>query len=265
MTRQKYLFEGIAGVFLVGYAALAAWPLFGLNSTLDKSSLNINKRFSLIRDYAPRVPVATRKLGNIDEAGALRAIEELARSSGVRLEYIKLKNEEAPARPGYKAMPFDLSLTGPEQGVFDFIANIKKLGFLCRVSGLRIKADGKDDNALRVQIRLEKIDLPNKLLQQGLPDTFLAKPMNRKLFKAVLPEVPKNVHIALGGRLNVIQDLVLVGLIDDNGKKAVLEDKKTAKTLFLKKDDTIEGLSLIEIRDSEVVLSDGKEQFNLTL
>lgn len=265
MTKHQYLLESITGVLLVGYAVVTVWSLSGLNSKLDKSLFNINKRFSLIRDYAPRVPVATRKLGNIDEAGALRAIEELARDSGARLEYIKLKNEETPARPGCKAMPFDLSLAGPEQGVFDFITNIKKLGFLCRVSGLRIKADGKDGNALRVQIRLEKIDLPDKLLQQGLPDTFLLKPMNRKLFKAVLPIAPKNVHVALEGRLNVIQDLVLVGLVDDNGKKAILEDKKTQKTLFLKKDDTIEGLSLIDIRDSEVVFSDGTEQFNLTL
>ena len=162
-------------------------------------------------------------------------------------------------------MPFDLSLAGPEQELFNFITNIKKLGFLCRVSGLRIKADAKEDGVLRVQIRLEKIDLPDKLLQQGLPDTFLPMPMNRKLFKAVLPIVPKNVHVALGGRSDVAGDLILVGLVDDNGKKAVLEDKKTGKTLFLRKDDTIEGLSLVEIRDSEVVLSDGKEQFNLTL
>ena len=264
MTRQKYLLESIAGVLLVGYAAVTVWSLSGLNSKLDKSLFNMNKRFSLIRNYAPRGPITSRRLSNIDEAGALRVMEELARSSGVRLEYIKLKNEETPKRAGYKAMPFDLNLGGPEQGLFDFITNIKKLGFLCRISGLRIKADGKEDDTLHAQIRLEKIDLPDKLLQQGIPDTFLPMIMNRKIFKAVAPVVPKNVNIS-GGRLNVIQDLVLVGLIDDNGKKAILEDKKTQKTLFLKKDDTIEGLSLIEIRDSEVVLSDGKEQFNLTL
>jgi hypothetical protein len=208
-----------------------------------------------MRDYAPSGHITTRRLSNIDEAGALRAIEELARSSGVRIENIKLKNEGL----------FDLSLAGSEQGIFDFISNIKKLGFLCRVSGLRIKADTKEDGSLRAQIRLEKIDLPGKLLQEGFADIFLPKPMNRKIFKTVLPIAPKNIHVALEGRLNVVQDLVLVGLINDNGKKAILEDKKTQKTLFLKKDDIIEGLSLIEIRDSEVVLSDGKEQFNLTL
>jgi len=264
MTKHRHLLESVAGVLLVGYAAVTVWSLFGLNSGLDKSLLNINKRFSLIRDYASHGTIAPRRLINIDEAGALRAIEELARSSGARLEYIKLKNEEISPRSGYKVLPFDLNLAGPEQGFFDSITNIKKLGFLCRVSGMRIHADVREDDALHAQIRLEKIDLPDRLLQQGLPDTFLAMSMNRKLFKAALPEVPKNVHIS-GGRLNVAQDLVLVGLIDDNGKKAILEDKKTQKTLFLKKDDTIEGLSLIEIRDSEVILSDGKEQFNLTL
>ncbi|OIO35023.1 MAG: hypothetical protein AUJ74_07885 [Candidatus Omnitrophica bacterium CG1_02_44_16] len=265
MMKHRCLLESVSGVLLVSYAVVAAWPMFGLNSRLDKSLLNINKRFSFIRYYAPRSPIAPRRLNNIDAAGVLRAMEELASSCGVRLEYIKLKNEEVLKRMGYKVLPFDLSLAGAEQGIFDFITNIRKLGFLCRVSGMHIKAGAKGDDSLHVQIRLEKIELPDDLSRQGLFDDFLSKPMNRKLFKTTTQEVPKNAHVALGGRLNVAQDLVLVGLIDDDGKKAILEDKKTQKTLFLKKDDTIENLRLIEIRDNEVILSDGTGQFNLTL
>jgi hypothetical protein len=282
MVRQKYVSQWFCLTFFFAYAVATIGPLRQFNGSLNTGLMKARERLNRIEAYSrlrAKVHAAAdlKRLEYVDAGEALSAIQKLAKNTGVVLEYIRLKNQEGSRQSDYKIVPFDVSFSGPDAGLMRFLIGVRSLEFLCRITNLHIRSDPGQDGLVKAQMRLEKIDLLPAVFAKDLSGITLSgenkkndneytdAAEKRKLFKGLFPLLSKNVHVALAGRQDVMRDLNLVGIIDDGGIKAVLEDKKTQKTLFLSKGDSIEGLTVYEIRENEVVFKDGESTFNLVL
>ncbi|OIO36584.1 MAG: hypothetical protein AUJ74_01780 [Candidatus Omnitrophica bacterium CG1_02_44_16] len=69
----------------------------------------------------------------------------------------------------------------------------------------------------------------------------------------------------LENRVDILQDIVLVGIMDDKGRKAIVEDKKASKTYFLSVGDSFAGVQIVEIKDNEVIFNKEGNQCSLML
>lgn len=278
MMRPAYFKEGLCVVFLCAYAMATFVPLASFRKDCDRSVARMKERLFFINSYKESRGSETlppRYLGNIDGAQALLVLQRLSEDAGMVLENVKLDKEENSHDPGCKVTPFELSLSGPEVGLISFLSRIKEIGFVCRLACLRVKANSQEEGVVRAQIRLEKIELARPVSFKDLYGISFRRSKGpqerediigkRKLFKNSAPLLSNNVHGTPVGRPDIVQDLNLVGIVDDHGMRAVLEDKKTQKTLFLGKDDTIEGLRVIDIRANEVVLQGEGATYNLVL
>ncbi|MBU4589584.1 MAG: hypothetical protein KKG01_01515 [Candidatus Omnitrophica bacterium] len=63
----------------------------------------------------------------------------------------------------------------------------------------------------------------------------------------------------------ILKDLTLLGIITGEDNQAIIEDKKTKKTQFLYKGDSIGDLKVIDIKDSEVMLDYNGERIELRI
>jgi hypothetical protein len=273
MMRQVYFREGLCAVFLGAYAIAAFVPLASLAKDCDSSLARMKARAYFIASYKKETPPFLL-LRNVDGAQALRELEKLSQETGMVLENARLDKEENFRGPDYKALPLSLSLSGPEAGLMKFLGGIKKMGFACRLVCLRVEANLLKEEGVRAQMQLEKIECarcasfdPHRIVfkrsqaieaSQGLAE-------ERKLFKNPGPGPAKNISAASGGRPDIMQDLSLVGIVEDEERQAVLEDKKTHKTIFLRRDDIFEGLRVVAIRAHELVLQKDNTTYNLVL
>ncbi len=62
-----------------------------------------------------------------------------------------------------------------------------------------------------------------------------------------------------------IQDLNLLGIVSGDNPQAIIEDKKSQKTYFLKKGDFLGDFELKDIQKGKVILDLSGQQFELSL
>jgi len=82
-------------------------------------------------------------------------------------------------------------------------------------------------------------------------------PQGKKIFKNFKVNVGRNIASTTDGFEEALKNLNLIGVVDDGEVKAVIEDKKSCKSYFLKKADIISGLSVLQIKDNEVIFEAG--------
>jgi len=183
-----------------------------------------------------------------------------AASVGARIEYIDVK--ESLKKGAVTVVPFDLTLSGQEWAVLNFLDLIREAVFASRFENIKISADTKAQAQVRLRLKLEKLD------HNGLKYVFKNQDhkaldlSGRQLFKPFSQLVSQAVAVS---RPDILKDLSLVGIIDDGQIKAVFEDKKEQKTYFLKKDDCIEDACLSEIEEKQVTFLQEDKMINFVL
>ncbi len=87
----------------------------------------------------------------------------------------------------------------------------------------------------------------------------------KRLFRAHRQDMAKNiVSVEVEGDTG-ISNFNLVGIIEDDGKKAVIEDQRSAKTFFLKEGDMLSGVTLLEIKDHAIIMEKDGKNYDLML
>lgn len=74
------------------------------------------------------------------------------------------------------------------------------------------------------------------------------------------PRVPEGPTLR-----ELVRDLRLVGIIPGDESQAIIEDKKSGQTLFLKKGEQIDGIEIKQIQSGRVILGYGEETITLSL
>ena len=273
------------GIVLPG---LQRWYRLDGEITQLHDRLSNTKAYQVIaKDNPTAQPVSLGDSKNVDLADALLLIQQLANTSGVSIESIK-PNESIKTRTksvSYAITPIDLSIYCQEPSLARFMAGLEKCKFLVRISSISVSPDGRNEGMIHGHIKLEKIDLVsfrandmrlvawNKKVDlkegrgvdyQKQDEAHFSVIANKRLFKS--PEESKSKNIQpMEDRKDFLQDINLVGIMDDNGRKAIVEDKKTSKTYYLSAGDSISGMKVSEIKQNEVVLEKDGTSYSLVL
>ncbi len=240
-------------------------------------SLNILNRYSRVlswriafidtyKNFKSRNPYEIFNAKDSGDDKALVKLQEMAESAGMRLDYVDVSDKKLDKQERVAVLPIKLSLSGPESALISFLGLLRGSEFLNKLVRLSVKPDAKSDNLVQAQIYIEKIDY------YGLKYIFRKKSRDAiaqtnvragSLFKSFFQSTPKNMNI--GASSDTFRDLALVGIVDDGNLKAVIEDKKTQKAVFLKKDDCIGDLCIAQIKESEVLLEGNGNTYSLVL
>ena len=268
IKRARIFQKAYLAVFLSAYGFVFL-PLLKIDRNLDKHVSVLSKRLASVSGYKniqSRNEYVRFEAEGVNDEQALSKIEELSQQAGTRLEYIDVKKPGAGNKPYMAVTPVVLSLSGPEHSLFNFLALIREAGFYSRLVTFSIKADTGDGTAARLQVEIEKAWHPGLVYvfrKKNSRSGLYSSGENRQLFKVFTAPAILKKNIA--GRPDMIKDMALVGIIDDGSVKAVVEDRKAQKTFYLKIDDCVEDLCVTAIHESEIVLQNALESFNLTL
>ena len=270
-----------AGIILPG---LQRWYRLGGEVMQLHDRLSRTKAYQVIAKDSPITQFTSLEDSkNVDLADALLLIQQLANTSGVSIESIK-PNESIKARVksvNYTITPIDLSISCQEPSLARFMAGLEKCKFLARISSVSVFPDTRNEGMIRGHIKLEKIDLVSfqandigpvignkkadpKIDYQKQDEARLSVIANKRLFKSPEESRSKNIQ-PMEDRKDFLQDINLVGIMDDNGQKAIVEDKKTSKTYYLSVGDSISGMKVSEIKENEVVLEKDGASYSLVL
>lgn len=272
-------------ILLIIFLSKVTWPALDIWYETDKDLRYMTQRLFIVKTWQALTKEGERlfvPFDPTDTADALLQIENLAKKAGVVMESIRPKEATDTKYPSFQYLKsvIELRLNGTETSLISFLTGLKKLGFLSRITDISIRADSKNESTVKSQIKLEKIDdlkvYPEVIDARELsilhdPGAQILKEDNildkgkRNLFRNLLALVSKNIEVIGDGRVNVIKDLNLVGIVQDADIKAVIEDKKTLKTFFLNIDDMIAGMKVAEIKENEVVLEADGIRYNLVL
>jgi type II secretory pathway component PulC len=88
---------------------------------------------------------------------------------------------------------------------------------------------------------------------------------NRQLFTSEAALSGGSVQIATVAGPDLMKDLSLVGIIAGDNPQAVIEDRKTSKTYYVNKGQSIEQFKVEDVREGKIVLSHGGQTYELSL
>ncbi|MFH0877168.1 MAG: hypothetical protein V1863_02975 [Candidatus Omnitrophota bacterium] len=279
--RMPFLMGQATVVVLMGVYGLSVFsPLIRQCDRTRRQVGSLRRRISLIgewrassggRDASGSLQANVKPQSDLAEA--LSQLQSLGQATGLTILSIQPKalKKSQPALP-YQTTLIELDARGSEMALRAFLSRLKTCGFLCQVNRLRIAADRSEERILLVRATLEKIDVLDvpaeapyaAASQQDDEKTFSVK-RTRSLFKSPQRNVVKIVSAAGDDQAQVIKNLSLVGIIEDNGRKAVLEDRRSAKTHFVRESDVLAGLVIKEISQGAVVLEAAGEAYRLDL
>jgi len=85
-------------------------------------------------------------------------------------------------------------------------------------------------------------------------ESYLAGLKSKQIFAAANAIDTSSSPVSVGNALDLIKDINLVGIISSEPPQAVIEDKKTQKTYYLSKGQSIGELKVENIQEGKVVL-----------
>lgn len=269
MINKVYVPQSLGVFVLCSAAAITLWPLGQLNQEIGVSISRLEHRAAFVNAYRQKQKEAIHErfgVGNMDESQVLSKLQETAQRAGMHLEHVDVQPPQTNRDHGYQAVAFDLVVSGSEAGLINFLEGIKISGFLCRLNSLEVLAKARQQGLIRARMRVEKIDHAGIQFVFRKKDAYAATfAPKRRLFKETASNTVKNVGSSQKARPDRIKDLSLVGIVDDNGRKAVIEDKQSQKTVFLTEGDCLEGFCIVEIGSGEVTLEHEGVTSNLVL
>jgi len=99
-----------------------------------------------------------------------------------------------------------------------------------------------------------------------LPYSYYSAQLEGKnLFKAAMIREDTAGSIPKKELRDLIKNLTLMGIISEEEPQAIIEDKSTGKSYFLKKGELINGVKIVEIKSNKVVLEYEEQRFDLYL
>lgn len=266
MINKVYVPQGLGVLVLCAAAVFTVWPLQQLSQNIGTSINRLERRVAFIDAYRQEQQKSSYErfgASSMDEPQVFLKLQEAAQKAGMHLEHVDGKPVQANRGQEYQVTAFDLIVSGPETGLFELLEGIKHSGFLCRLVSLEVSAEARKQGLIRARMRIEKIDHPR--IKAIFQEKKASAGIKRRLFKESAQSAAKNIGTSQKARPDLIKDLSLVGIVDDNGRKAVIEDKKTQKSVFLKEGDCLEGFCVSEIGSGEVSLEHEGVRFDLVL
>lgn len=271
----------ILSACVVFFCAAATFQgLWQTNRMAAEKIAGLNNRLLFVKKNFPRQGDFTAPPGHRQEADAaqtIAGIRQTAQSEGLCVNRLSLKSEDVSKEKNLSVLPLEFSATAPQRAFLPFMTRLKNLDFLCRVVFLNARPDPSNDANLLLSLKLERLNLLSPISLETLKssavdfkvDAVLASGIatnERSIFKNILPPLRRADQRASPdpNALN-IKDLNLAGIIDNGQLKAIIENKKEAKTYYLVKGDEISGLFIADILNQEVILERGQERYRLTL
>lgn len=208
---------------------------------------------------------------------ALAELQRVASDAGLHITALRpQQGQECRQGPGVVATPIAMTLEGTEDSFIRFLRELRRLSFLCRPVSLDLAPQRSGDGTMHVQLVVEKIDKargdrigrvskPFPPLDYRAAGDPLASFTPKRIFKTPAVIKPKNIQAASGEETAPLKDLYLVGIVDDGGVRAVIEDKKALKTYFLNTGDRLGQATVVAIKGQEVILEVGREQYTMAL
>jgi hypothetical protein len=261
-------------------AALSFQALWQTNSLASRKIADIQERLSFVRTHLKGqegLIVAPRHRQKADAAHTIAGIRQAAQTSGISVNRLSIKSEEVSKEKNISALPLEFSATAPQEALVSFMAALKNLDFLCRVAFLNTKPDPANDANLLLSLKLERLNLlapvPKKILKSSAADfktvstpTPDVTATGRNIFKNIVPATRRNAPAASSDEDSLaLKDLNLAGIIDNGRPKAIIENKKEAKTYTLAEGDAIGGFIVAAIANREVILEKNQSRYSLTL
>lgn len=269
MIKKICVPQSVSVVVLCAAAAVTLWPLGRLKQEVNASIRRLEGRVAFVDTYRKQQKNAAYErfeVGDMDEPRVLSKLQETAQGAGLHLESMDVKPAQAGRDRRIQAAAFDLVVSGPEAGLLDFLGRIKTAGFLCRLVSLEVTAGARQEGVIRARMRIEKIDHAGiKVVFRKKEPIVAVSASRRRLFREDVKNASKNIGLLEKARPDRVKDLSLVGIVDDKGQKAAIEDKKTGKAVFLKEGDCLEGICVAEIGIGEVTLQQDGATFQLVL
>lgn len=240
------------------------------------SSRVFSKKIKAVRSFRQKGSVGPETgkkiMGSVDMDLAMAQFSALAGQKGVTLVSIKsLENEGRKRGQAFRRRKAELRLKAKEENILAFFKSIEDLPFFCRVTEMSLTC--ADETGLDARLGLEVNDgfrfngeeAVDYLQKKPLANPAQAFGAFHPLF-LVAPSVKKQVVAVAGSMQDVAGQLMLVGLIEEEGKsKAVFEDKKTGRTIYAFGNDMIGDLTVTEVNASGAVLSGGGQCYAFSL
>lgn len=113
-----------------------------------------------------------------------------------------------------------------------------------------------------VEEKILDLELESKIAKKSF-DYYLAKIKDRQIFNVVKPQ--ETARPQSSADLNLIQDLTLVGVISGENPQVIIEDKKSQKTYYLTKGQSLGQFQIEDIQEGKAILSYEGQKFELYL
>ncbi|HAJ56985.1 MAG TPA: hypothetical protein DCL35_04365 [Candidatus Omnitrophica bacterium] len=280
VSRPLWIREILSAGALFLCAIVTLQGLLSVNRIAADKMLDLEGRLSFISRFSgpeglPIKPV--RGFRDADAGQAIGDIRELAQRAGVTIERFAVGLETGSKKNKVSALPVELSVIVPQEGFLSFIAGLRQLDFLARITSLSARPDTLGDENLRLVLKMERLRLLSPVTRKALmrtamdlklperKDPFALHP-GIKIFKNIIQPRRRIADASMAPQETFdAKNFSLVGIIDDGCLKAVIEDKSAAKSCFLVKDDEIGGMRVVEILEQEVVLEGASGRYSLTL
>ncbi len=276
-------------LFTMGMVGWVIGPLWGFKQMTGRAVSQALERFEAVRLFAELraggrlAPAAAAATLPLSDARALDRLRGLIEACGLQLISAAAAPEQhIKTGVRYRKVSWRFTLEGGEAALQNFFSRLPELGFLCRVARVEVTPSPKGKEGVVASITLEKIDffsravawsgadLRGRLLAAAQPPKNTSAPPHaaprRRLFKApIAAPPPAPLTPATPTAPALLNSLTLVGIVDDNGVKAILEDRAAGQTVYLSFQDEVGDLIVEEITGQEVILSRGSERYRLSL
>ncbi|MFB3919289.1 MAG: hypothetical protein ACE14U_04380 [Candidatus Velamenicoccus archaeovorus] len=222
-----------------------------------------------------------RKTGEVSLDESLRELHALAKRERIFLGSMKpAQADEKNDRQGLRRRKIEMTFQAPEDGVYRFLDGFSELTFFSSPESMAISASPEGASLVGVRMALEVFDdlrIPKKKARDYLkkaigsgkafaePGVYVAA-AGRKIFGSAKTK-PKRAILTQEKKEDILAQLVLVGIVEDvgQGRRAAVEDKRSARTSYLCVNDAVGDLVVSEIGDHQVVFSGGGQCYALEL
>jgi len=222
-----------------------------------------------------------RKTGEISLDESLRELHMLAKRERIFLGSMKpVQTDEKNNREGLRRRKIEMTFQAPEDGVYRFLGGFSELAFFSSPESMAISASPEGTPLVGVRMTFEVFDdlrIPKKKARDYLKEAIgsgkaFAEPRayvtaaGRKIFGSAKTK-PKRAILTQEKKEDILAQLVLVGIVEDmgQGRRAAVEDKRSARTSYLCVNDVVGDLVVSEIGDHRVVFSGGGQCYALEL
>lgn len=113
------------------------------------------------------------------------------------------------------------------------------------------------------QVQTSKMDICDLGLSED--KTFFRTILSKKIFKPAEYRDYKKTENVAPGEKNPIKGFRLVGIMQDEAPKAIVEDDNASKTYYLRVNDSFCGMEVVSIDEGRIILESSEARYSLAI